>query len=40
MGKNSMKQTVEQSKDWRSWMIKKGSLKIVKKSKPLYNIEK
>jgi len=40
MSKNSMKQTVEQSKDWRNWMIKKGSLKIVKKSKPLYTIDK
>lgn len=39
MGKNSMKQTVEQSKEWRNWMIKRGSLKIKKKSKPLYKVE-
>jgi hypothetical protein len=39
MSKNSMKQTVQQSQDWRSWMISKGSLKIKKKIKPLYIIQ-
>lgn len=39
MSKNSMKQTVEQSQEWRKWMINRGSLKIKKKSKPLYTIK-
>jgi hypothetical protein len=37
MSKNSAKQTIEQSKSWTEWMIKKGSIKIKKKSIPLYN---
>lgn len=39
MSKNSTKQTIEQSQDWRNWMIKKGSLKIKKKQRPLYTIQ-
>ena len=39
MSKNSTQQTVEQIKEWRQWMIKRGSLKIKKKTKPLYKIQ-